>query len=71
MILVGLQELAASREGIVEAGRQADNICGDVGKDARCGLVVVGDLKANLLGQMLYGKAKCFLCVSLSAFSQP
>lgn len=39
--------MAASGEGAVEAGRQADDICGDVGEDSWCGLVVVGDLKPN------------------------
>lgn len=52
--------MAASGEGAVEAGRQADNICGDVGEDSWCGLVVVGDLKPNPLGQTSCGKKNAY-----------
>ena len=50
-VLVDFQEVAASVEDGIEAGGEASDVCGDVGKDTRCGLVVVGDLKQNT-GQM-------------------
>lgn len=67
-MLVGLQEEAAGREGAVEGGGQADDICGDVGEDSWSGLVVVSDLKANTSGQTSHGN-KRFL--SLPALGRP
>ena len=49
-VLVGLQEVTTSRKGAGKAGGQASNVCGDVGEDTWCGLVVVGDLKQNTSG---------------------
>lgn len=46
-VLVGLQKDAAGGKGAVKAGREASDVCGDVGEDPRRGLVVVGDLKQN------------------------
>lgn len=37
--------MATGRENAVKAGREAGDVCRDVGKDSWCGLVVVGDLK--------------------------
>lgn len=43
-VLVGLQEVATGRKNAVKAGGEASNVCGDIGEDTRCGLIVVGDL---------------------------
>lgn len=74
-VLIVLQEEAAGRKGAVKAGGQACDVCGDVGENSWCGLVVVGDLKENAPGQMRRGKPlhlnvlACFLnlCRSPSA----
>lgn len=50
-VLVGHQEVATGRKSAIKAGRQASDVCGDVGQDTRRGLVVVGDLKQNISGQ--------------------
>lgn len=60
-VLVGLQEVATGRKGTVKTGGESGDVCGDVGEDARCGLVVVGDLKQNTPGQMWCSKPPCFL----------
>lgn len=39
--------MATGTERAVEGGGEAGNVCGDVGQDTWCGLVVVGDLKQN------------------------
>lgn len=43
--------MATGRESAVKAGGEASDVCGDVGENTRCGLVVVGDLKRNTSGK--------------------
>lgn len=45
--------MATGRKSTVKAGGEACNVRGDVGENAWCGLVVIGDLKQNK-GQMWY-----------------
>lgn len=55
-VLVGLQEMATGRKSTVKAGGEASDVCGDVGENTRCGLVVIGDLKQRTSGQMWCSK---------------
>lgn len=76
-VLVGLKEMATGRKGAVKARGEASDVCGDVGENTRCGLVVVGDLKRNTSGKTQCSKPlhlavnllACVCCLSGVPFS--